>query len=208
MTLHDITLPLHSEHPPWPGDTPFSMQPSSRIANGDNCNVSTIRLSTHFGTHLDAPYHFEDDGARVHQLDLDVLVGPALVHEVDAADLVRPEHLPPLQGVERILFKTKNSAKIADAMFHTDYVSIGLETAVELNRAGVRLVGIDYFSVEAFKNPSNPVHHEFCGNGVILVEGLDLRAVSAGRYELIVLPLKLQDGDGSPCRAILRDLST
>ncbi|MGI6455353.1 MAG: cyclase family protein [bacterium] len=206
MAIYDITLPLRAEHPPWPGDAPFSCEQVSSIAKGDSCNVSQISMSSHFATHLDAPRHFIDEGMTVDQLDLQTVIGPALVVEVDTPDLIRPEHLPDLKNVERILFKTANSRFVADTDFHTDYVALGLEAAQALSRAGVILIGIDYFSIEAFKNPGHPVHRELCGNGIILVEGLDLRNIDPGMYELICLPLTIAGCDGSPCRAILRDL--
>lgn len=207
MALYDLSLKLRVEQPGWPDDPPFSIRAISSIARGDACNVSFFETSSHFATHLDAPYHFIEDGARVDDLSLDTLIGRVLVHEVDTPNLILPDHLPNLDGVERILFKTSNSQFIEDAVFHTYYVSIGLETARELVRAGVKLAGIDYFSIEAFRSPGYPVHHELCGNGVILLEGLNLHAVEPGWYELIALPLKIEGCDGSPCRVVLRDLT-
>lgn len=206
MAFYDLTLTLRPELPPWPGDPPFSLDRDSSIERGNTCNKSNLTASTHFGTHIDAPFHFETNGMTLDEIPLDVLVGPVLVHAVDTPDLIRPEHLPDLTDVERIIFKTPNTNFIDDTTFHTDFVAVGLETARQLTQAGVLLVGIDYFSIESFRNPGNPVHHELCGHGVVLVEGLDLRHVEPGEYELIVLPLKIIGGDGSPCRAILRDL--
>ncbi|MDP8243485.1 MAG: cyclase family protein [Candidatus Hinthialibacter antarcticus] len=208
MALYDLTLDLHENQPCWPGDTPYVRIATSEMSNGGGCNVSKVSMSTHFATHLDAPYHFEPDGLRLDQLDLNTLIGPALVHEVEGdAPLILPAHLPPLDGVERIIFKTRNSAYIDDTKFHEDFTALGLDAARALTAAGVKLVGIDYFSIEAFKNPGHPVHHELCGKGMIIVEGLDLRNVPPGRYELIALPLKFKDADGSPCRVVLRDIS-
>ena len=118
--LIDVTLPLWPGHPPWPGDIPFQKEPSSAIAQGDPCNVSRLEMSSHFGTHLDAPSHFETDGLTLEQLPLEVLIGPALVHEVRSLKLIEPDDLPVLEGIERLLFKTKNSERIADREFHTD----------------------------------------------------------------------------------------
>lgn len=207
MAIYDLTLPFHETHPPWPGDTPYSRTVVSDMGRGDDCNVSRVTMSSHFATHLDAPYHFEPSGLRLDHLDLNTLIGPALVHDIDGgAPLILREHLPPLDGVERILFKTRNCGFIDDTAFHEDFTALSLEAAQTLTAAGVKLVGIDYFSIEAFKNPGHPVHHELCGKGVIIVEGLDLRKVQPGRYELIALPLKFQDADGSPCRVVLRDI--
>lgn len=207
MAIYDLTLNLHEAQPAWPSDTPYSRVPTSETSKGDECNVSQVAMSTHFATHLDAPFHFEPKGLRLDALDLNTLIGPALLHEVGGeAPLILPEHLPPLDGVERIIFKTRNSQYIDDAVFHEDFTALSLEAAQALTAAGVKLVGIDYFSIEAFKNPGHPVHHELCGKGMIIVEGLDLRRVQPGNYELIALPLKFKDADGSPCRAVLRDI--
>ncbi len=207
MGIYDITLPVREAHPPWPGDAPYKLEAVSEIKRGERCNVSRMEMSTHFATHLDAPYHFIERGAKVHELSLDALVGPALVWEVDTPDLIYPHHLPSLEKIERILFKTSNGRINQDREFHTQYVSLSGEAARELTRAEMVLAGIDYFSMEAYKSPGHPVHMELCGKGVIVVEGLDLEAIPPGMYELTVLPLKLEGADGSPCRAILRDLS-
>ncbi len=204
MRFWDLTLPLHPNHPPWPGDMPFTHALASSTARGDECNVSRLELSSHFGTHLDAPFHFEHDGITLEQLSIETLIGPALVHEVSSAPLIMPDDLPHLDGIKRIIFKTHNTQYIADGIFREDFTALSDEAAKLLVEANVKLVGIDYFSIEAFNNPGHPVHHTLCGNGVIIVEGLDLREVNPGRYELIVLPLKIQHGDGSPCRAVLR----
>ncbi len=208
MKIYDISLPLKPEQPAWPGDLPFSFEISSSIESGDECNVSRLSMGSHFATHLDAPYHFERNGKKLDELSLDTLIGKTLVHPVSASDLIQTADLPDLSNVERIIFKTNNTRFIGDSVFHEDYVALGLEAAQLMVRAGIRLIGIDYFSIEKFKAAGHPVHHELCGNGVILVEGLDLRSVQPGWYELIVLPLNIQGGDGSPCRAVLRDIST
>lgn len=207
MVIYDISLPLRSAHPPWPEDVPFSRELAQSMKEGDSCNVSTLRLSAHFATHMDAPFHFIDDGATMEQLDLSTLMGPALVHEVPDADkVIEPRHLPDLTGVDRIIFKTANTRFIADTEFHTQFVSLGLEAARVLTQAGVKLVGIDYFSIEAFAAVGHPVHKELLGRGVVILEGADLRLVTPGWYELITLPLKIEGADGSPCRAILRTI--
>lgn len=207
MAIYDISLPLRMEQAPWPGDPSFSIRPCLEIAKGDGCNVSHLELGSHFATHLDAPYHIVENGARIDEIDLDTLIGRVLVHEVDAPNFIQPKHLPDLIGVERILFKTSNSRFIDDPVFHTQYVSLSVDAARELVRAKVRLAGIDYFSIENYKSADLPTHRELCGNGVIILEGLNLRDVEPGWYELFALPLKIQGCDGSPCRAALRDLT-
>lgn len=206
MAVHDISLTLRSMQPPWPQDFPFIHEISQSMDKGDECNVSRITLSTHFATHLDAPYHFHNTGLTVEQVPLDALIGPALVHEVNTEKYIEPKHLPELNGIERILFKTPNSMRLAENLIYPDYVALNLDAAKILIEAGIRLVGIDYYSIEEFVSPGNPVHHLLCGNSVMILEGLNLRRIKPGRYELIALPLKIEGADGSPCRAILRDL--
>lgn len=204
--VYDLTLPLRPEHPPWPGDQPFVREMSSSIQGGDECNVSRLTMSSHFGTHLDAPLHFEAEGRTLERLSLSILIGPALVWEAKPNEHIQPSDLPDLSGVERILFKTPNCHWLGDTEFHENYTAVSPDAAKALTNAGVKLVGIDYFSIEAYKSPGHPVHHELCGNGVIIVEGLDLRDVPPGTYELICLPLKIEGGDGGPCRAVLREM--
>ena len=204
--MYDISLLLRTELPAWPGDFTFEKEPIKSIEGNSHCNTARLSMSSHYGTHVDAPYHFEPEGLTLERLDLNPFVGPVLVHEVDTPRLIQPRHLPDLAGVERILFKTPNSRFVADRVFHPDYTAVGLEAAQVLVQAGVKLVGIDYFSIEAYKAEGHPVHHEFCSHGVIILEGVDLRQVPPGVFELIALPLKIECGDGSPVRAILRDL--
>jgi len=207
MSLYDITLPIRPDMPPWPGDAPFLQAITSAIMGGDSCNVSHLSIGSHFGTHIDAPYHFEDEGIRLDQIPLDVLIGPTLVHQVDASDVITTEDLPDLSNIDRILFKTSNCRYIGDVEFHTNYISVGLDAAQALTEAGVKLVGLDYYSIETYIAGDYPVHHQLCGKGVILLEGVDLRSIDPGMYELIVLPLKIEGCDGSPCRAVLRDIT-
>ena len=206
MILYDITLPLRPEQPSWPGDEPFCVGINQSIAKGSLFNTTKFSLESHFATHIDAPYHLEQNGLTVENIPLESLIGPVLVHEVDAVDFIRPGHLPDLSNIERIIFKTPNTQFIADTVFHTEFTAISFEAAELLVHAGVKLIGIDYFSVETYHSENYPVHHLLCGNSVILLEGVDLRQISPGWYELLALPMKIQGADGSPVRAILRDL--
>lgn len=206
MVLYDITLPLRPEQPTWPGDSPFLIGINQSIAKGSLFNTTRFSLESHFATHIDAPYHFEENGITVDKIPMEVMIGPVLVHEVDTLDFIQPGHLPELSNIERIIFKTPNTHFIADTVFHTEYAAVGIEAAELLVHAGIKLVGIDYFSVETYYCEDYPVHHVFLRNNVILLEGVDLRQVPPGWYELLALPMKIQGADGSPVRAILRDL--
>ena len=206
MSFIDISLPLREGMIVYEGDPDIAVTPALSLERGDPANVSTLRLGTHTGTHMDAPRHFIDGAAGIDTLALDVLIGPALVTAIDAEGLIEPRHLAavPLDGHVRVIFKTSNSALWDRAAFARDYVALSLEAARLLIDRGVKLVGIDYLSIEAFGAVGHPVHKMLLGAGIVILEGLDLRRVTPGVYELHCLPLRIAGGDGSPCRAVLR----
>ena len=206
MTFIDITLPLREGMIVYEGDPDISIASALALERGDPANVSTLRLGSHTGTHMDAPRHFIDGAAGIDTLALDVLIGPALVVEVAAERLIEPADLAalPLDGHTRLIFKTRNSALWDRASFAREYVALSVEAARQLVDRGMRLLGIDYLSIEAFGATGHPVHKTLLGAGVVILEGLDLRRVTPGPYELYCLPLRIAGGDGSPCRAVLR----
>jgi len=207
MPIYDISLSISPSLPTWPGDrSPVQIEPVARIAEGSRANVSRITLGTHTGTHVDPPIHFVANGKTVDQLDLEVLIGPALVVDlrgrraIAAADL---EATVPA-GVERVLFKTDNSRLWAEGTaFTSDYVGLTAEAAHWLVERGLRLVGTDFLSVQRYSDPHPGAHNTLLGAGVIIVEGLNLFDVPPGLYQLICLPLKIAQGDGAPARAVL-----
>jgi arylformamidase len=208
--IFDVTVPLSAELPTFPGDPPFERRPVQRLEDGDPCNLSRLSLGAHAGTHVDAPFHFLDDGATVDQLPLDVLLGPArvIVLSPDRDCVDRPDvRRDALSGATRVLFKTRNSGLLRRRAFTEDFVYITPGAAEALVEAGVRLVGIDYLSVEKFGSRGFPAHHALLAAGVVVVEGLDLSEVEAGEYELACLPLLVAGGDGAPVRAVLRRAS-
>src|SRR5581483_8872375 len=202
MKIHDITVSISSDLPVYPGDPEIQIRPTLSMAAGDICCVSQLSFGTHIGTHVDPPAHFVRGGATLDQFPLDVLIGPARF--IDAAVLARAN----LDGVSRVLFKTRNSRLWHSAKeFQKSFVYLETDAAGMLVERGVRLVGIDYLSVEKFDFEVPATHYALLRNNVIIVEGLDLSAVAPGDYELICLPLKLRDGDGGPARVVLRELS-
>lgn len=210
MIYYDVTVPISGSIPVWPGDPPVQVDWSARMAHGDRLNLSRLRLGSHTGTHVDAPYHFVDDGMTIDQLPVELLVGPAYVATLEdlagmtvgAEDLARAQ-VPP--GVVRLLLKTRNSAfwQERSAVFRSEYVHVGLDAARWVVERGIRLLGIDYLSVEALAVSDHVVHRTLLGAGVIVVEGLDLRQVPAGPCQLVCLPLKLEGGDGAPARVLV-----
>jgi len=195
----------------WPGDPSVSIEPSSLIAKGKPANVSQIHMGSHTGTHVDPPLHFLENGGPVDMLDLNVLVGKALVLDMEhAGDAIETHHLEAAglsEGTERVLFKTPNS-KIwsGPAVFPDRYTALSPEAAEWLVGRGVRLVGIDFLSIERRGAAGHPTHHTLLDAGVVIVEGLDLSQTNPGEYWLTCLPLKILGGDGAPARAILSPL--
>jgi arylformamidase len=205
---YDISLPIAPNMPAWPGDAPITVEPTSRVGQGGSSNVSRLGMSSHTLTHVDPPGHFIDRGLTVDRLPLDVLIGPAAVVEpqpqknlITATDLGQLG----LRDVERVLIKTRNSYLWAGGPyeFQPDYISLSKDAAAWLVSKGIKLVGVDYLSVEAYGVRDHPVHQTLLGNGVVVVEGLNLSQVPEGRYQLICLPLKIQNGDGAPARVVL-----
>ncbi|HKB66564.1 MAG TPA: cyclase family protein [Pyrinomonadaceae bacterium] len=214
MRVYDVSVPLSANTPTYPGDPGIAIKHWMRMADGNHANVSSINFGLHSGTHVDAPAHFIEGGAKVDSMPLDSLLGEAEVIEVAPhIDVIDKGFVAAhcLSRSQRVLFKTRNSVYWGDTErgFHEDYVYIDPDAASWLVESGVKLVGIDYLSVEKFDSDSFPTHLAFLSSGIVIVEGLDLRAVPAGRYELLCLPLKIAGGggDGAPARVILRTLS-
>ncbi len=208
MRIFDVTVPISNNVPIYEGDPKASIEFAASIADGAAANVSKLCFGAHTGTHVDAPNHFIEGTRRVDDLELGKLIGECRVVEIPIdVDAIGPEHLSGIAGAQRILFKTRNSAfwDRPEAGFRTDFTYISPEAAGELADAGVKLVGIDYLSVEKFGSEDFAAHIALLENEVVIVEGLDLRAVSAGDYELVCLPLKYLGGggDGAPARTIL-----
>lgn len=200
MRIHDITVPLSADLPFYPGDPPFRSESIQSIAAGDDCNLSRITLGSHSGTHLDPPYHFNDAGSRVDEIDLELLLGKALVVEIKGVRDIGREELERfrLQDTDRLLLKTDNSALWQEKEFREDHAALTLSGAQYLREAGVKLVGIDYLSIG-----ETEVHKTLLDNGILVLEGVNLSEVKPGQYQLICLPLRLKGGDGAPVRALL-----
>lgn len=204
--IYDISVQISEKMIVYPGDPAVEIIPDSRISKGESSNLSTLKFGSHTGTHVDPPYHMKDDGLTVDRLPLDALIGECFVCDVGDAPVVRIEELVaagiPL-GIERVLLKTRNSAFWNKPEFRADFTHLDPDAARWLIDHGVRLVGIDYLSVDPLHSEAHPTHMRLIESGVIIAEGLDLSAVSQGIYTLVCLPLKVLRGDGGPARAIL-----
>jgi arylformamidase len=204
--IYDISLPLVDGGLIYPNNPPISITPAQQISKGASSNSSTLSFGSHTATHVDAPKHFFDDGAGADTLSLDVLMGPAMlicvdddVRAVGVKELERHE----LSGHQRVLIKTRNSSFNREREFRQDYTYLAPDGAEHLVKLGVRLVGVDYLSVEQFHSGHHKTHRTLLGAGVVIVEGLDLSVPPMGPYDLRVLPLRLPGLDGAPARAVL-----
>jgi arylformamidase len=207
MHTYDITLTLSPELPCWPGDTVYELERVQKIDEGATANVSSLTMSAHMGTHVDAPDHFLNNGKTVEKLALSVLSGRVYVLYLPEVDLItaailEQAEIPP--RTRRVLFKTRNSEYWSRQLkdFQTNFVALSPDAAQYLVDRGVKLVGIDYLSIAPY-HQGLVTHQILLKAGMVILEGLDLSAVSPGRYTLFCLPLKLAGSDGAPARAIL-----
>jgi arylformamidase len=208
MKIYDISLPVSPELPVWPGDPQVILEQVSSMDAGAHDNVSRLACSVHTGTHVDAPHHFLNDHRTVEALPMAVLTGPAQVIQVPedvgliTADVLEKAAIQ--TGISRLLLKTRNSRlwEHGEKEFFKDFVGVSEDGAEWMVRTGVKLVGIDYLSIAPYKQ-SIPTHQALLKPGIIILEGVDLTAVSPGIYHLYCLPLKLVGSDGAPARAIL-----
>ena len=205
LDLIDISRPLTADTAGWPGDVPFAFRLGWTITSGASVNVGSVQTSVHTATHCDAPFHFEEAGATIERLPLDLFVGPAWVVDMRGTSRWRDR----LNGLDftdtpRVLFHTggwPDTSRFPNAI---PVMEPGLPDW--LADRGVRLIGVDLPSVDPLDSKTLDVHHALGRRGIIIVEGLWLADVPTGRYELIALPLRIVGADGSPMRAVLRRL--
>ncbi len=206
--LWDISPPLVPGIPVWPGDQAYREIRTATIGPGSPVNVSAIAISTHTGAHVDAPFHFAEDGATVGAVDLAPYLGPARVVDLRGVRRVEPGHLaaaladpacPP-----RILLRT--CAQAPAGPWDPDFAVVSPEAVAAIARRGCILVGVDTPSLDPETSETLDVHLAAHRHGLAILEGLVLAEAPAGDYELIALPLKLMNLDASPVRAVLREL--
>ena len=204
--IFDVSVPVVNGGTVYPGNPEIRIEPHSELGRGASSNLSLISFGSHTGTHVDAPRHFLEAGSTVDRIPLAAMIGPAQViafpHDVMS---VTAEHLKQydLKGTERVLIRTRNSTFVSDGQFHPDFTYIAPDGAEYLASLGVKLVGVDYFSVEQFRSGHHQTHRTLLGRGIVIVEGLDLSAVPPGSYAFFCLPLRLEGLDGAPARAVL-----
>jgi arylformamidase len=205
----DVSVPVKSGMARWPGDIDVSVSRVSDMAEGAEYNLSQLHMSAHTGTHMDAPLHFVNGAISIDQLPFDATVGPARVIEIAVPESIGPADLEPFQieTGERLIIKTANSGRCWETDdFVKDFIFISEAGAKYLAGRRIRCVGVDYLSVAGFYKDTVETHVALLGAGIWIMEGLDLRRIQPGRYDLICLPLKLLGAEGAPARAILRAL--
>jgi len=202
----DISQALNSQTVEWPGDTRFAYNLSCTKAESGSVNVGQFIMSTHFGTHIDAPFHFDDYGKKVHELDLDIYIGPALLIEWNGSGTLKASDFKEVEfgEVSRVLIRTNSWTD--RSVFPQSIPTIDLGLPKFLAEKGVRLMGLDLPTVDQLDSKDLPSHHELAKNGIHILEGLVLENIELGWYELSALPLSLTGADGSPVRAVIRKL--
>ena len=200
----DISQPLHNEIAEWPGDTPFSYEVEYSKNETGSVNIGKLSTSTHMGTHIDAPFHFDDNGLKVLDLPIDLYIGLARVVDVSGKESIGRAELEGIDfgGAERVLLKT--GSRPDPNVFPETFTYLRTDIGPLLKERGVRLIGVDTPSVDPETSKTVSAHHALNDNGVMILENIDLSKVDAGDYELIALPLPIKEGDGSPVRAVLR----
>ena len=206
MATIDATMPIRSAMPIFPGDPAVQVEVERSLARGDPYSISILTLGTHTGTHVDPPSHFVVGGATLDEIDLEALNGACrLVTVAPGRSSVFEEDVRRVpEGTERVIFRTANSERWARGEgFFQDFVDLSPPAALALVRRGIRLVGIDSLSVESDPTMDYPVHHALLSNGTLILEGLCLSGAPEGEYRLRCLPIRIAQGDGGPCRALL-----
>ncbi|MDI1249398.1 MAG: cyclase family protein [Lacunisphaera sp.] len=203
MKFLDITRPVFSGMPVWPGDTPAEFAFVATKAGGDSCNVGRLRVSVHTGTHADAPFHYNDTGSKMDEVPVATYVGPARVVDIRGHATITTARLAlhDFTATPRVLFKSDTWTD--PAVFPASWPLMAADVPAWLAAHGVKLVGLDVPSVDHLTSKDLPIHHACDAAGVLILENLDLHAVDPGVYELIALPLRIRGGDGSPVRAVL-----
>ena len=206
--IYDISMPLTDQTPVWPTSKRFHLEWLKNI-DTDGVNESSLSFNTHTGTHIDLPYHFIKAGDKADSLSLEQLIGKAMVIEYEGQDSIGVEFLEGIdiqKDCQKLLFKTSNSKfNLKESTFRKDYIALSLEGAEWIVKNRINLVGIDYLSIEQYSNTENQTHKFLLENNIIILEGLVLKDVAEGYYNLFALPLNIPVAEAAPVRAVLLD---
>ncbi len=201
--IYDISMEINEDMPLYPG-TERTKVIRRKNHKDDGFNLTSISMSTHAGTHIDAPFHFINGGKKINDISLDNFIIKVQVVKINNEREITTQELKQ-KNIENsaLLFKTINSKISDNSSFYKDYVSLNEKASRYLISKGIKFIGIDYLSVEKYENSSQQVHKLLLENEVILLEGLNLRKIKPDEYTLIALPLKIKDSEGTPVRAVL-----
>ena len=206
-SVYDISVTLGSESIDYPGDTPFSREVTDAVKNGAAYELSKLVMSAHSGTHIDFPSHFIPGGRSASEYQARDFIFPAHVVNITDKESVQPSELEKVDIKPRdaLLLRTANSITGAckSGRWSEKYVSMSLEAARLCILRRVGLVGIDYATIEKHGDESFPAHREILGNNILILEGINLEDVPAGKYTLFCFPLKIQNSEACPTRAVL-----
>ena len=204
MEIFDITRTLSPTIKEWPGDQPFEYGWTAQMGKDSVVNIGRISLSTHVGTHADAPLHYISEGISIDQVPLSHFFGDAFVIEIRKAEAVTPKHLKKIEktGIKRVLFKTKSS-QTQDDVWDPHFVHILPETIDELAKLDVVLVGTDAPSLDPVDSKHLPAHKRLAKYRMVILENLVFSGVPDGQFLLVAFPLKLKGLDAAPVRAVL-----
>lgn len=202
----DISQPLRGDMAHWPGDTPFSYEVVYRKSKTGSVNIGKITTSLHTGTHIDAPFHFLDNGTHVTELDINIFIGPCLIIDVSGFEKIDVEVLKKVEmkDSERLLLRT--SARKDLTVFPDKIPTLTIEAIDYLKSQDITLIGIDLPSVDQIDSKELPIHHRLCQHKMYILENVILDHIKPGMYELSALPLPIEHADGSPVRAAVRPL--
>lgn len=205
-SLYDITPPISPDLKVWPGDTPPSREVLLDMNRGDNLTLSTLHATVHLGAHADAPSHYGRDAPSIEQRSLELYIGPCqVIHlSVEHGAQIEPEDVPANVQAERLLLATGTFPN--PRKWNEDFAALSPQLVDHLHERGIKLIGIDTPSVDLFDSKDLPAHQRVLAHDMAILEGLVLKDVPQGMYELIALPLPLVGFDASPVRAVLRTI--
>ena len=206
----DLSIPIHDEMLIYPGDPAYKWQQVLFKSNGDVCNLSKMELGCHTGTHLESPRHMISDGAVVEDFDINQLCGVAYVAQIDGEGDITAESLDKANipaGVERLLLRTDNSNRDRlNPPFQADFCAFDLSAAEWLVSKGIRVIGLDFLTIEHSPDLSFPVHKCLLGSGMAVIEGVATKHAPLGMVELVCAPMRLLAAEGAPCRVLVRPI--